>query len=535
MYNFRDVTAASGPGDAFLPPEALKLNGGYLEMLIDGYRTLQVSGREALAPEVATYEIGLRDGVKLKYKRYPARTITVKYQLIAPTDAAFRQAYNALGALLDVTDAQLIFKDEPDKYFIGTPSGLGAVEPGTNAVTGEIEFLCADPFKYSTKEFDIGADGTGNTATIDYAGTYKAYPILEATFAEESEPETLTGKGECGYVAFFNENKSIIQLGNPDESDVIDDPSLKDQTLINQKFKTSTAWATAAKNLWTLNSAPFDYQQIGTLGMKQLSGSSYYLGATSYGTLETAEHGASMMRAIPADASGGTSTPRFDLYFTPVFSIGSGQAALQTYGEFALILISADDEKVVRVRLVKNTAGRTATLMLYVGDRLIRETEIDIGAGNRNFGAGAANPVCRVSRSLAGFYFVIGGFTQAYHFAKSSPVPAVTKIAFLFSQYKSRSPLAYNGLLDCRLVKNACDTRIDIPNVFQPNDVVTANCRTGEITRNGMPAPELGALGNDWENFYLTPGQNQIGFSYSDWVPAGYAPKMGVKYREVYL
>ena len=50
-----------------------------------------------------------------------------------------------------------------------------------------------------------------------------------------------------------------------------------------------------------------------------------------------------------------------------------------------------------------------------------------------------------------------------------------------------------------------------------------------------MPAPELGALGNDWENFYLTPGQNQIGFSYSDWVPAGYAPKMGVKYREVYL
>ena len=64
---------------------------------------------------------------------------------------------------------------------------------------------------------------------------------------------------------------------------------------------------------------------------------------------------------------------------------------------------------------------------------------------------------------------------------------------------------------------------------------MTANCRTGEITRNGMPAPELGALGNDWENFYLTPGQNQIGFSYSDWVPAGYAPKMGVKYREVYL
>jgi hypothetical protein len=47
--------------------------------------------------------------------------------------------------------------------------------------------------------------------------------------------------------------------------------------------------------------------------------------------------------------------------------------------------------------------------------------------------------------------------------------------------------------------------------------------------------PSLGALGNDWEDFVLTPGLNQIGIAYSEWVEAEYAPTMKVRYREVFL
>jgi hypothetical protein len=35
--------------------------------------------------------------------------------------------------------------------------------------------------------------------------------------------------------------------------------------------------------------------------------------------------------------------------------------------------------------------------------------------------------------------------------------------------------------------------------------------------------------------FYLVPGVNQIGISYSNWVEAEYAPAMKVRYREVFL
>ena len=56
MYEFRDVNEYSE--GTKLPSEALKINGEYIENLITGYRTLTVSGREALSPELNYFETG---------------------------------------------------------------------------------------------------------------------------------------------------------------------------------------------------------------------------------------------------------------------------------------------------------------------------------------------------------------------------------------------------------------------------------------------------------------------------------------------
>ena len=53
MYTFIDVNKASESD--VLPSEALKINGKYIENQITGYRTLNVSGREALSPELDFY------------------------------------------------------------------------------------------------------------------------------------------------------------------------------------------------------------------------------------------------------------------------------------------------------------------------------------------------------------------------------------------------------------------------------------------------------------------------------------------------
>lgn len=71
---------------------------------------------------------------------------------MSPTAFDFRLAYNKMAQILNVDSARIVFADEPDKYFTGTLTSIGDVDPGRLCITGELEFTCADPFKYSIKE-----------------------------------------------------------------------------------------------------------------------------------------------------------------------------------------------------------------------------------------------------------------------------------------------------------------------------------------------------------------------------------------------
>lgn len=278
MYKFIDVTETQE--GISLPSEALMINGEYIENLITGYRTLTVEGREALSPELSAFDTGLRDGSVMKGKRYPARVIRITYQLIAESNEAFREAFNKLGAILDVTDARLIFADEADKYFTGTPSYIGEVEPGKNAVIGDFEITCLDPFKYSVMEYEVSAERGESSVIFDYKGTYKSFPTLQANLHAEDEASAdgesvvgLTGNGDCGYVAFFNEDEKIIQIGDPDE---IDGEELeKSQTLVSQSFDKTTSWGTAAKSLWGLNNGITSSEAVVQTGQVGIGVASY--------------------------------------------------------------------------------------------------------------------------------------------------------------------------------------------------------------------------------------------------------------------
>lgn len=257
MYNFIDTNEVSE--SIYLPSEALNINGEFIENLIPGYRTLYVKGREALSPNLDIYDVGSRDGSQLKNKRFPARYITVGYQLVTASNEAYRSAYNELGRILNKDNSILIFNDETDKFFRGTLDSMGEVEPGRNCVTGEFDLVCLDPFKYSLVEYEAVSTPEENSILINYGGTYKSSPKLEADFYSESEFDesgrstALSGKGDCGYIAFFNEKEKIIQLGDPDELDG-EEAFAKSQTLISQEFRNNGAWGTSQKAPWATNS-----------------------------------------------------------------------------------------------------------------------------------------------------------------------------------------------------------------------------------------------------------------------------------------
>ena len=690
MYNFVDtIEALEG---TLLPSEALQLNGEYIENLIDGYRTLHVSGREALSPELTSYETGIRDGSKLQSRRFPARTITVTYQLIAESNEAFREAYNKLGGILNVENARMIFNDEQDKFYIGTPSNIGAVPPGKNAIVGEIEFLCDDPFKYSVLEYEATTSLDDDSILIDYNGTYKAYPVLEADFFSEDEAGAdgesevaLTGGGDCGYVAFFTEDEKIIQLGDPDEVDG-DNTAAKSQTLVNQTFLSTTSWGTTAKKLWAVNSGvslPVVAQQMGTVAMKDagntapatpattsgtlltaksdggapsfnykvvakasgrtansvkitatvtaslgasssyfgrgyglmaylyiggawhgvklkdttaywrgttahtvnmsftvtglaattasltgikfkversdsvggsagnmaekacnnltipqdssVTAEDYYLTASSYGTASGAWHGPAITRTISADAAGVVGATDFTFTYKQKMCMSNGTNATKEMGGFHAYLMDSNGTTVAGVRIVKTAAGKQASLMLFVNGVKVHQVGIDITYNNKYFGSSSKSvKTSTIKKSGGTVSFTIGGYKMTFTDSDIANL-AVSKVTFMFEQHSATTPLAYNGLFTAKFVKNNCSTFREIPNKFSGNDVLEADCQSGEIFLNGIASPELGALGNDWEEFYLTPGLNQIGIAYSDWVADGYEPTFKVRYREVFL
>lgn len=530
MYNFIDTTEVSEV--AYLPSEALKINGQFIENLIQGYRTLNVTGREALTAELDYFETGIRDGSKLKSKRYPARTITVTYQLIAESNEAFREAYNQLGRILNVEDAELIFNDEPDKFFVGTPETIGAVPPGRNAVTGEFEILCLDPFKYSVAEYEALGIIADKSVVIDYNGTHESFPILEASFydeAEDGENEVvLTGNGDCGFVAFFDENENIIQLGDPAEADGEDVPA--SQTLINQTFLSTTAWGTTAKELWSLNNGHLMQEksaitQVGTVGMSEPR-DKQYLTASSYGSA-SAWHGPSITRQIGADAAGETGATHFQLYGEICVGIANTVFGETEMGSFQAQIADANGNNVAGFRIVKTKTGKSADLVFYVNGKEVHRTKANLPYKNRY-------KAFYIRKNGANVQFNYNSYMRHFTDATLEEVEA-TQVTFSFERYANFNPLSYIGVSVAKFTKNNCDTWNDIPNKFSANDVVEADCKEGKVYLNGIESPELGALGNDWEGFCLTPGLNQIGFAYSDFVADEYAPTIKVRYREVYL
>lgn len=202
QYKFIDIYDSQD--EIALPSEAMNFNGKFLENEILGYRTLYVSGRESLAPELEFFDRTRRHGKEVKRRRFTERVITVGYQLMSPTAFDFRLAYNKMAQILNVDSARIVFADEPDKYFTGTLTSIGDVDPGRLCITGELEFTCADPFKYSIKE---KAYSLSKKTEIYYEGTQECFPKIQWKM-----------KSNAGYVAAYkNDAQTIIQIGNVSE------------------------------------------------------------------------------------------------------------------------------------------------------------------------------------------------------------------------------------------------------------------------------------------------------------------------------
>lgn len=575
MYIFRDTTDHNVLATP-LPAEAVSINGSFIENMIPGYRTLYTKGREGLEAELETYSVGTADGEKIKYKRYPARTLTVGFILVADDNADFRQKFNQLNNILSIDEADIIFNDEPSMFFSGTPIADISVDEGQNIVKGEWKIYCAYPFKRSVNPVSVTlADAVATTDTsasfeIEYEGGIPSRPLLRATFAGAKSGGDSTEDGDCGFIAFMDGNENIIQLGNPDVLDL--DAYAQAEALINREFATISGWSTTGGHTWdsravTGSVSPSnitDQYWSGGDGQTQSYAKPTYITASGWN--------GSILRKTT------TGAVNFELDLVHRLCV---QNAIET-GCFECGVWNGSS-MVAGFVIEKTGNGTTGTVKYIVNNAVAGTDSIDLSYYNTSFGYCKREPVyvtqsykvkvkkkkkvkkktktvyvwesrtrkvqngykyiqsnlnSTITKSGSEITFDIGNLATRAFKAPELETTVASEVSMYFGT--NGTPLNTNAVHSISFRRTSGAVFAEQPNVFTAGDVVEADCndatvylyRAGSI--GGHLEPQYGALGNDWEAFQLVTGTNYINVTWSPWVNPSYKPQIEIIFNEVW-
>lgn len=557
-----------------LKNEAVKIDGSYIEDLITGYTTLKSTGRESLPLEFETFSVGTADGETVKYTRYPARTITVEF-LIVGTDAFdVVDKMNHLNNLISVDEADFVFNDESDKYFTGVPSAGSDYDSGNYWVKGTWTIYCPFPFKRSTAIYTATpTDVTGNKATfaINYTGTYPARPLLQAEFAGALSGGDYSDDGDCGFVAFIDDNENIIQLGNPDAVDL--DGYTKAQQLFNRTFTTASGWSTSGGKTYGNKAI------TGSISANQTITDTYWNSGKGAQNLKVAKptYGSNSGWHGPILYNTTTGAVNFNLAITHRLCVKN----VNELGTFECGCYNVNNgtwTMVAGIVIEKTANGTTGNVKYIINGSVAGTQSIDLSYYNTNFGfckreeVKTANYAYKTVKKKGKKTKVqyVKSYTTTYKYTQSSLNTTIVKngkqitfnvgklpkktftnsdventithvVSFHFGQKGTNTAMNTNAVATARFTANPTQYFADKPNVFTSGDIVEADCNDASVTirhsdtEDGQPAPQYGALGNDWEGFRLQRGTNYISAVWSDWIQSGYEPTVKIMYNEVYL
>lgn len=559
-----------------LPSEAVKINGQFIEDAIDGYKTVITSGREGVARELNTYSVGSADGETYKASRVPARIITVEWFLKASSMTELWSKLDHLNNILSQDEADVVFNDEPDKFYTGHMVSDNQYSPFLNAVKGAFTIYCTYPFKRSVDVITLTSDDaegvvvSGNTATFtfDYNGTYPARPVLQAQFAGAMSGGDYSEDGDCGYVAFVDSDENIIQLGNPDAIDL--DAYTAAETLINHYFQNKTNWQTSGGASWGNKTVD------GSLSCSNIQDTYWNKGKSQ-----------TIMFVKPTHVTGaGWHGPI--LWMNTIGAVNWEVALVHRMcafkndqlGSFECGAYNAGTNIMTAGFVIEKTsAGTTGTVRYIVNGKQVGTDKIDLSYCNTNFGYckrtqlyktqyynkktkkwqdkklnGAktrqatngysytqSNLNSSIKKSGSQVTFKIGNLA-ARTFKNTDIEETISQnISMHFGRSNNAATLHTNAVSSIRFTRQPTTAFADIPNVFHAGDIVEADCNDASVylmhenTIEGHLVPQYGALGNDWDGFILNPGENVITATWSDWVNANYKPTIRIMYNEVFL
>lgn len=540
-----------------LPIEAAKINGQYIEDILPGYTTVITSGREGLPAELNTYSVGSAAGERVKSSTFPARIIEIEFVLQGDSMDDLRQKLTKLNNILSVEESDVIFNDEADKFYTGYPLMQNSFSDYKNAARGKWQLYCAFPFKRSVAVTTLSSTDAGGvvvgdndaTFTFNYSGSYPSRPLLRATFASRKQNGDYNEDGDCGFVAFLDPRENIIQLGNPDVVDV--DQYAKNGTLANSEFSSLTAWTPTNITTGQITDTYWNNGRGQTQQYAKPSGTASLTRSTQGATYFEFD----IVHRLCVSAAGQT---------------GTFEALTQNNGT-----------TVVGFRIIKTGNGTAGTVQYILNGRVVGTDSIDLSYYNTHFGYCNRTAIYaqqtyyvtvtktvkkkkkkkkvsvrekRVRTVRTGWRYTQSNLNSGWtkdgavvtfsvgnlpdRTFKDSDIENTAGIDIVFNFTGS---FHTNALHSASMIAKAGVPFAEIPNVFTAGDVVEADCNDANVTLyragslDGHLEPQYGALGNDWEDFVIRPGQNIIRAVWSDWVNTDYKPLIQIVFNEVYI
>lgn len=480
-----------------------KIDGQYIEDLITGFRTLGVDGREELDLNVVSAETDTSDGGRYMRRRIKSRTLKVHFYLSDDTAAGFLAKFNALkNKLHSIKESQIIFSDDAGVYFTGTFRKLTLAYKGSEVTRGTIEIFCADPFKYSLTEYT--ANAVNGEISVNYSGTYPAYPILTA----QSELH------DCGFYSFEDEAGHLIQIGNPDEEDREEIPD-DDYAYESIDANFGSSYEPYAPT-WYPGYARLLYgYETGGIGFRSAPAYVYALPELPGGEPNT--------YFGPALGTSTNKLPNFTCSFLHWFEPSGNQG-----GGFDIYFNNTGGGNICGVCIRRNK-GDVIKAYLIVKGNVVKTTTYTLASNP----FGGVWHTETISKYLGTVNFDVGGVT----FSVTDPDLAdrsydIKNISFIIYKQPGADQIGANNALKNIQYRGYPNTSIDFHNIIPMRGLVEVDTGSGEISVNGDAQPDIGSIYNDFEGFKLAAGENTIACSSSGWVDdAVYT----MRYREVYL
>ena len=426
---------------------------------------------------------------------------------------------HVLAGIFDVEKpVKVTYSNEPDKYYLGIPSGEVTIEKVTRWFNrSEIQIIIPDGVAHSStyRRFNTLTTSNGKAIiALTNNGTVEAFPIIR-----------IKHRSENGYIGMVNQT-GAFELGNPEEADT--EEVKQSEVLFDYRDSKITNGLTASqKNVAILNDT--GQNLVGTVGSVDWSGRKHLFLQNAGGT--TGLNAGSLTWNIPNDSAGGVGSLNDYIWWRQVFLLG----ATNEYGFIKLTVSDTNGQFLYGVETFKREQGSRCEYNLMASDgaggyKMIKHwtfygTRLD-SHNPFNEPRGASDLKRNDDKVRVCWFGSYNDFIIPEIKGRKS-----AKIHVAFGAIGDK-PLVSHMYLDSILYrKDYVPVTKDIPNVFSVGSEVEVNFEDDKVWIDGKE--NLGVVVDGSDLLTIPAGESELEVYFSSWIKS--TPEVTVEFEERWL